>query len=115
MDTVREPQARASDADRVWAALAEVIDPEVGIDVVNLGLVYDVRAEGGRVQVRMTMTTPACPLGPYMREEAEAAIRGTCPEVEVVEVWIVLDPPWSPERMTDDARKQLGWPARPSQ
>lgn len=101
-------------AERAMAALGEVIDPEVGIDVVNLGLVYEVRVDASDVRVRMAMTTPACPLGPYLREEAEAAIREGCPEAGAVEVEIVFDPPWSPERMSEEARKWLGWGPQPS-
>lgn len=95
---------------RILTALTEVIDPEVGIDIVNLGLVYDVRASDESASVRMTMTTPACPLGPYLSEQVEAAIRGELGEGAAVDVEVVWDPPWSPERMSREARRTLGWP-----
>lgn len=92
---------------RVGAALDEVLDPELGLSVVQLGLVYGIEADAGRVHVRMTMTTPACPLGEEIvrsaRERIEALGLG---EVEVELVW---DPPWGPERMRAGARALLGW------
>jgi len=96
--------------ERVEEALREVIDPEVGVNVVDLGLVYSVNLEGGAVRVVMTMTTPACPLGPYLHQAAEAAVRRGAPEVESITIELVWDPPWTPERMSLAARRQLGWP-----
>jgi metal-sulfur cluster biosynthetic enzyme len=100
----------APDEEAVRAALSTVIDPEVGIDIVNLGLIYDVRIDAGGARVTMTMTTPACPLGPHIQEQAETAIRRAWPEAPSVVVEIVWSPPWSPDRMTREARAQLGWP-----
>lgn len=105
-----EPRPTAPLEDRLLEALTEVIDPEVGVDIVSLGLVYEVRAGGDGVYVRMTMTTPACPLGPYLREQVEDVIRREQPSAPSVTVEIVWDPPWSPERMTSEARRALGWP-----
>ena len=96
-------------ADRVRDALRHVLDPEVGINVVDLGLVYDVRVEDGNVSVAMTMTTPACPLGETLSEQAEAAIRQGVPGVKSVMVALVWDPPWRPSMMSDAAKEQLGW------
>lgn len=101
------PLSRESAAE----ALREVIDPEVGIDVVDLGLVYRIEVTGSRIEVDMTMTTAACPLGPHLKEEAEAAIRRHLPQAESIAVHLVWDPPWTPERMSPRARSQLGWPA----
>ncbi len=92
----------------VRAALAHVIDPEVGIDIVELGLVYAIEIADGAVSVQMTMTSPACPLGDYLIEQAEAAIRDYCPEATDVSVELVWEPPWSPERMGAGARDRLG-------
>jgi metal-sulfur cluster biosynthetic enzyme len=89
----------------VRAALAHVIDPEVGIDIVELGLVYAIEIADAAVSVQMTMTSPACPLGDYLIEQAEAAIRDYCPDVSVELVW---EPPWSPERMGSAAKDRLG-------
>lgn len=96
--------------ERVRDALRQVIDPEMGINVVDLGLVYGIETADDRVQVMLTLTSPACPLGAYLRDSAVAAIRRLVPEVAAVEVDLVLDPPWSPERMSGSARRQLGWP-----
>lgn len=97
--------------DSVRGALCRVLDPEVGINVVDLGLVYDVRVQDGRVGVTMTMTTPACPLGEALTEQAEAAIRQHVPGVTSVTIDLVWDPPWQASMMSDVAKKQLGWTA----
>lgn len=92
----------------VWEALRYVMDPELGINIVDLGLVYRAEVEGGRVRVEMTMTTPACPVGPYLRDLAEAAIRENGMGVESVDVRLVWDPPWHPGMMSEESRRQLG-------
>jgi len=98
--------------DHVREMLKEVKDPELFVNVVDLGLIYGVTlepAEGGKQQVSidMTMTSPACPAGPQLIGDAKRVVGGH-PDVAGVEVRIVMDPPWSPDRMTDDARDQLG-------
>lgn len=92
----------------VWSALSAIDDPELGVGIVDLGLVYSVKIEPHRVQVAMTMTSPACPVGPYLVDEAAAAIRAIAPPDTVVDVDLVWEPPWSPERMTERARRTLG-------
>lgn len=95
-------------AKRAVEALRGVIDPEVGIDVVSLGLVYGVDVDGDRVAVSMTMTTPACPLGEHIALDAErrlCALDG----IRAAVVRLVWDPPWTPERMSPEARASLGW------
>lgn len=105
-----EGSAGEPSADAVRAALRLVVDPEVGVNVVDLGLVYDVGVSaGGDVRVRMTMTTPACPLGESLAEQAEAAVRQNVAGVRSVSVELVWEPPWQPSMMSDAARKQLGW------
>ena len=94
---------------RVRDALREVIDPELGINVVDLGLVYRIEAEPDRLSVAMTMTTPACPLGEHLAAQAEAAIRLAAPQIAEVQVRLVWDPPWSPDLMSPDAKRRLGW------
>ncbi len=94
--------------DRALDALRRVIDPEVGLDVVSLGLVYRIEAAGGELDVDLTMTTPACPLGDQIVEDAErriAALGG----VRAVRVELVWDPPWTPDRMSPEAKQKLGW------
>jgi metal-sulfur cluster biosynthetic enzyme len=97
--------------ERVREALRHVIDPELGINVVDLGLVYDVTLQDGDVSIAMTMTTPACPLGETLSEQAEATIRRNVPGVKSVMVDLVWDPPWRPAMMSDAAKEQLGWAA----
>ncbi|MCC6217479.1 MAG: metal-sulfur cluster assembly factor [Polyangiaceae bacterium] len=94
--------------ERVRARLRDVIDPEVGLNIVDLGLVYGVEVQGGEVTVQLTMTTPACPLGDQIVEDARDRISD---EVGVVAVHVdlVWEPPWSPERMSPEARQTLGW------
>ena len=94
--------------EQVLDALRGVIDPELGLDVVALGLVYGVVAAGGRVRVQLTMTSPACPLGEAIVRDAEQRI-GALPGVEVVRIDLVWDPPWSPALMSPSAREALGW------
>ena len=95
--------------DQVREVLRQVIDPEIGMNVVDLGLVYGVDVEDGRVQVTMTMTTPACPLGESIAAEAEAIVRQSVPGVTSVTVDLVWEPPWQPSMMSADARAELGW------
>lgn len=100
---------RSAEETAVWEAMSTVIDPEVGIDVVDLGLVYVVEVRDGRARVLMTATTPACPLGPHMCESAEQAIRARLPALQEVKVELTWEPPWTPERMSPEARRKLGW------
>ncbi|MBI4515219.1 MAG: metal-sulfur cluster assembly factor [Deltaproteobacteria bacterium] len=93
----------------IWEALRQVIDPEIGVNVVDLGLVYGVEASGDAVSVKMTMTTQACPLHAYLTESAEQAIKRCLPAVESVVVEMVWDPPWEPAMMAEAAKQQLGW------
>jgi metal-sulfur cluster biosynthetic enzyme len=97
-----------SPAQQVRQALRRVVDPELGINVVDLGLVYAVDVRDGDVSVAITMTSPACPLSEYVTAEAEAAIRREVPGVRSVRVALVWDPPWRPEMMAEAARRQLG-------
>ncbi len=94
---------------QVLEALREVIDPELGINIVDLGLIYSVEVQDGDVRVKMTMTTPACPLGTYLVDMAEAAIWRNIPEVQSVQIDLVWDPPWQPAMMSQTAKEQLGW------
>ena len=95
--------------DEVREALRGVEDPEAGMSIVDLGLVYGVEVTASRIQVRLTMTSPACPVAPYIVEEAVAAIRAVAADVPDVDVELVWDPPWTPERMSATARARFGW------
>jgi FeS assembly SUF system protein len=92
----------------VLAALKTVRDPEIPMDLVELGLIYElIVKKGGVVYVEMTLTTPSCPVAASMPGEVEAAIRAV-PDVDDVRVKLVWTPPWGPERMSEEARLELG-------
>ena len=96
----------------VYAALRQVQDPELLVNIVDLGLVYEVHvtesAEGrSAIHVKMTMTSPACPAGPQLIQEAKDVLLDL-EGVEDVEVEMVMSPPWTPDRMTEEARDELG-------
>jgi metal-sulfur cluster biosynthetic enzyme len=96
-------------ADLVREALRDnVIDPEIGINVVDLGLVYDIAVEDGIAKITMTLTTPMCPLGPYLDQEVHAAV-GDVPGITGVDVNLVWTPPWEPSKMSEDAKLELGF------
>jgi metal-sulfur cluster biosynthetic enzyme len=92
-----------------WNALAGVYDPELYLDVVSLGLVYDVRVDDGVLVVEMTMTTPGCPVSESLPEEAKAAVLQAAGDRLPVEVRVVWDPPWDPSMMDDSAASALGF------
>lgn len=94
----------------VLDALGRVWDPELGLDVVSLGLVYDVRVDDttGTVDVDMTLTTPGCPVSESLPQEAEAAVRAAVPGTDV-RIHVVWEPPWTPERLSPMALEQLGF------
>lgn len=98
--------------DKVREALKQVIDPELFVNIVDLGLIYEIKIdekdEGkSDVQVEMTMTSPACPAGPQLLGQSKEFV-SRLEEVGEVDVRLVMDPPWTPDRMTEDARDQLG-------
>jgi metal-sulfur cluster biosynthetic enzyme len=90
-------------------ALRAVDDPEAGMNIVELGLVYGVDATPPRAHVRMTMTSPACPLGDYLSDSVKNALSARFPELKEVEVELVWEPPWTPEKMSEEARNFFGW------
>jgi len=93
---------------QVLTALGNVWDPELGLDVVSLGLVYDVRVDGDTIEIDMTLTTPGCPVSEQLPAEADAAVRAAVPDTDV-QVQIVWDPPWTPDRLSPVALEQLGF------
>jgi metal-sulfur cluster biosynthetic enzyme len=102
-------EAARPDDSEVWDALRTVLDPEVGESIVDLGLVYRVETRPGAVEVDITMTTPACPAAGSIAAEAEAAIRSAFPDAAEVHVEVVYDPPWTPERMSEEVKQRFGW------
>jgi metal-sulfur cluster biosynthetic enzyme len=103
-----ENQAEVVTEDDVLEALEEVIDPELGLDFVSLGLVYDVEIEDEDVYITFTLTTPACPIGPQVSEQMKEFV-GDISGVSSVHPKMVFDPPWSPEMMSEDAKFALGF------
>lgn len=90
-------------------ALRSVIDPEIGVSIVELGLVYRIHVAPERVQVEMTMTTPACPMGDLIADDARRAVCAVVPEDVQVTIDFVWEPPWTPDLMSERAKQALGW------
>ncbi|HYO53203.1 putative Fe-S cluster assembly protein SufT [Archangium sp.] len=112
-----EPEAQASegtfDEERVWEQLRTVYDPEIPVNIVELGLVYECKAtplpEGGhRVEIQMTVTAPGCGMGPVLVDDVRQKVKDV-PGVKEADVQLVWEPPWDQSRMSDVARLQLGW------
>jgi metal-sulfur cluster biosynthetic enzyme len=105
---VASEETAAVTEDAVYEALEEVIDPELGLDFVSLGLVYDVEVQGGEVYVTFTLTYPGCPIGPQVSEQVKEFV-GDLEGVDGVYPKMVFDPPWSPDMMSEDAKFALGF------
>ena len=93
--------------DDVVEALRQVEDPELGMDIVDLGLLYDVEVAGSKVKVIHSLTSMGCPAGPLIEQDIERVVQ-EIPEVEAVETELTFDPPWTPDKMSDDAKFILG-------
>jgi metal-sulfur cluster biosynthetic enzyme len=94
--------------DDVIEALRQVEDPELGMDIVDLGLLYDVEVDDSTVKVTHSLTSMGCPVGPMIQEDIHS-VTSALEGVENVEVELVWEPPWTPERMSDDAKFILGF------
>ena len=94
--------------DDVEEALANVIDPELGLDFVELGLIYEIDVDGTNVHVTFTLTSPGCPIGPQVSEQIEEFV-SELEGVESVDSTMVFTPPWTPELMSEDAKFALGY------
>jgi metal-sulfur cluster biosynthetic enzyme len=94
--------------DEVTDALRDVIDPELGLDFVELGLIYEVEVQESTVRVTYTLTSPGCPIGPQVSEQIEEFV-GELEGVDEVEPTMTFSPPWTPERMSEDAKFALGF------
>src|SRR5689334_9805418 len=94
--------------EEVVEALRQVEDPELGMDIVELGLFYGAEIEGPKVKVTYTLTSMGCPVGPLIQEDIERVVR-EIPGVEDVEGDLTFDPPWTPDKMSDDAKFILGF------
>jgi metal-sulfur cluster biosynthetic enzyme len=91
----------------IYESLKAVYDPEIPVNIVDLGLVYEVKVNDSNVYVQMTLTAPGCGMGPYIAQQAEWAIQ-EIDGVEEVEIELVFEPAWSPDLISEDARAQLG-------
>jgi metal-sulfur cluster biosynthetic enzyme len=98
-----------ADPEIIRTALRKVIDPEVGVNIVDLGLIYRLDVAPDGVLIEMTMTSPACPMGEMILDDIDAKLYDVLPHDLRVEVRLVWEPPWSPEMMTADAREHFGW------
>ena len=110
MVIIEEPdvsQMTGTTEEKVWALLATCYDPEIPVNIVELGLVYECTVKENHVRIRMTLTAPGCGMGPVLLAEVEQKIR-TLPEVTEVTVELVFDPPWDRSMMSDAAKLQLG-------
>ncbi len=105
MPITREDQLDSEEKREILRKLREVVDPELGVDIVNLGLIYDITFEEGIPKIVMTMTTPMCPVGPLIVMGVENKMKELGYPDVIVEV--TFDPPWSVDMMTEEARKKL--------
>jgi len=92
----------------VMKVLKECYDPEIGISLVDLGLIYDVKVDKDKVRIKMTLTTPGCPMHAMMAEDVKEKVN-KIKGVKSVNIDIVFDPPWTPDRMSKEAKKMLGF------
>jgi len=93
--------------EQVTEALRQVEDPELGMDIVDLGLLYEVDVAGASVKVTYSLTSMGCPVGPLIQQDIERVVN-ELPDVEAVDTELTFDPPWTPDRMSDDAKFILG-------
>ena len=110
--TSEEEQAPKGIEDQVWETLKNIYDPEIPVDIVNLGLIYDIvftQLENDlyHVAIKMTLTAPGCGMGPHLMEEARARVEAL-PEVETAEVEMIWDPPWNQDMVSEEGKMKLG-------
>ncbi len=107
----QEKQMPAPTVEGVFEAIRKnVYDPEIGLNIVDLGLVYDVKVTDDKiVDVEMTLTSPGCPVGPQIIRGVQTYVHNTYPDLDAINVHIVWTPMWGPERMTQEAKDQLGF------
>lgn len=103
------PDKPRIDEQEIRDILRQVIDPEVGMNIVALGLVYRIEAAADRVEIEMTMTSPACPMGEMILEDVHAALAKVLPDAIKAEVRLVWEPPWSPSMMDEATKEHFGW------
>lgn len=99
----------APDIEAIRDALRKVADPEIGANIVDIGLVYRIAYENGKLWVDMTMTSPACPMGGMIVDDAYAELARILPNEVEMEIQVVWEPPWKPSMMSEQCRERLGW------
>ena len=99
----------ALDTEMIRTALSKVVDPEVGANIVDLGLVYRIEVDGSKLLIEMTMTSPACPMGEMIVDDAYAELDRILPADCQPEICVVWEPPWAPSMMSEKCRLRLGW------
>lgn len=92
----------------VREALQKVIDPEIGESIVDVGLIYGIELQDAAISIRMTMTSPACPMGEMILDEVHAELVHAFPEAEI-DIEMVWEPPWNPDMISPEAKARLGW------
>ena len=95
--------------EKIRESLKQVLDPEVGVNIVDLGLIYQVEIRPDEVYIQLTMTSPACPLHGVITRNMDQVIRKAFPDLGEMTIELVWEPAWTPEMMSDTAKKQLGW------
>jgi metal-sulfur cluster biosynthetic enzyme len=95
--------------EQILNTLRSVLDPEIGINIVDLGLVYQVEKKPEELYIQITMTSPACPLHGVITRDIDNTLRGKYPDLGPMTIELVWDPPWSPNMMSESAKKELGW------
>ena len=103
------PRSPGLDEQQVRDILRQVIDPEVGMNIVALGLVYRIEITPGSLVIEMTMTSPACPMGDLIVDDAHAELDRVLPADVSVNLQVVWEPPWNPSMMSEQCRLRLGW------
>ena len=93
--------------DHVWLALQSVFDPEIPVNIADLGLIYDVAIDGGHAHIKMTLTAPGCGMGPVLVAEVEDRVK-QAPGITSVQIELVFEPPWSRDMMSEEAQLELG-------
>lgn len=109
MEPLPIPTSAPSAREQIREALQHVIDPEIGVNIVDLGLVYDIESKTDGWRIALTMTSPACPMGESILEDVHAAIDASLAMGTSVDIDLVWEPPWDPAMMSEAAREALGW------
>ncbi|OIQ78355.1 hypothetical protein GALL_399400 [mine drainage metagenome] len=107
MKTCNEPLSQLEQS--VRDALLQVIDPEIGENIVDLGLVYGIEVDGKAAKVMLTMTSPACPMGEMLLDDIYATLTRMLPSVIEFDLNLVWEPPWNPSMISPEAKQRLGW------